>query len=165
MIHCYYGDGKGKTTAAIGQVIRMIGSGMKVQVIQFLKEGTSSEVKVLENLGIEVLYTDLPNTYIDMSNPETIKMLSKLEDSLLDKIDESCDAIVLDEILDAITLNLINEGKVYDLLVSLKQNHEIIVTGRAPNHKLKVIFDYSTQMKKYKHPYDLGVKSRKGIEY
>lgn len=165
MIQCYYGDGKGKTTAAIGQAIRMVGAGKKVQVIQFLKEGTSSEVKILQQLGIEVLYTDLPDTYIDMGNPETIKMLSKLEDSLFDKIDDSCEAIILDEILDAITLNLINEGKVYDRLMSLKDNHEIILTGRAPNHKIKVILDYSTQMKKHKHPYDLGVKSRKGIEY
>ena len=75
------------------------------------------------------------------------------------------EGIVLDEILDAIALNLLNEGKVYDCLVSLKETHEVILTGRQPSHKLKPILDYSSEIKKHKHPYDKGIKARKGIEF
>ena len=68
-------------------------------------------------------------------------------------------------ILDAISLSLINEQLVYDRLISLKDNHEVILTGRMPSNKLKVIFDYSSEIKKHKHPYDKGIMARKGIEY
>ena len=89
----------------------------------------------------------------------------RIAHKLFDMIDESYDAIVLDEILDVITLSLINEGKVYDLLVKMKDSHEIILTGRMPSHKIKPILDYSSEIKKHKHPFDLGIKARHGIEY
>ena len=94
-----------------------------------------------------------------------VKLVSRLEDELFEQIDESYEGIVLDEILDAIALNLLNEGKVYDCLVSLKETHEVILTGRQPSHKLKPILDYSSEIKKHKHPYDKGIKARKGIEF
>ena len=103
--------------------------------------------------------------FIDMHDPEMIKLVSRLEDELFEQIDESYEGIVLDEILDAIALNLLNEGKVYDCLVSLKETHEVILTGRQPSHKLKPILDYSSEIKKHKHPYDKGIKARRGIEF
>ena len=145
MIQCYYGNGKGKTTAAVGQALRMAGADKKVLFLQFLKDGDSSEIKMLKKCGI--------------------KVVSRLEDELFEQIDESYEGIVLDEILDAIALNLLNEGKVYDCLVSLKETHEVILTGRQPSHKLKPILDYSSEIKKHKHPYDKGIKARKGIEF
>ena len=151
MIQCYYGTGKGKTTAAIGQAIRLAGANKRVLFIQFLKDGNSSEIKMLERCGIKVLFKKMPQMFVDMQ--------------LFDMIDESYDAIVLDEILDVITLSLINEGKVYDLLVKMKDSHEIILTGRMPSHKIKPILDYSSEIKKHKHPYDLGIQARHGIEY
>ena len=165
MIQCYYGDGKGKTTAAIGQAIRMAGADKQVLFLQFLKDGNSSEIKMLEKCGIKVLFAKMPQMFIDMHDPEMIKLVSKLEDELFDLIDESYDGIVLDEILDAIALNLLNEGKVYDRLVKLKNDHEVILTGRQPSHKLKPILDYSSEIKKHKHPYDQGIKARRGIEF
>lgn len=165
MIQCYYGNGKGKTSAAIGQAIRMVGANKKVLFIQFLKDGNSSEVKMLEHCGIVVEYRKLPQMFVDMNDPEMIKLVSQLENELFALIDSKYDGIILDEILDAITLNLINEGKVYDKLVSLKENHEIIITGRLPSHKIKPILDYSSEIKKHKHPYDLGIRARRGIEF
>lgn len=165
MIQCYYGNGKGKTTAAIGQAIRLLGAGKKIQFIQFLKDGNSSEIKVLKQLGISVFYKKMPELFIDMQDPKMIKEVSRLENELFDLIDSNYDVIILDELLDVITLSLINEGKVYDLLVKLKDDHEIILTGRMPSHKIKPILDYSSEIKKHKHPFDKGIKARKGIEY
>ena len=165
MIQCYYGNGKGKTTAAIGQALRMVGAGKKVMMIQFLKDGFSSENKVLEKCGIRVLAQKMPAMFVNMNDPEMIKEVTMLVNDLFLMIDESYDGIILDELLDAIALNLINEGMVYDYLVDLKDNHEIILTGRMPSHKIKPILDYSSEVKKHKHPYDKGIKARKGIEY
>lgn len=165
MIQCYYGNGKGKTTAAVGQALRMAGAGKKVMMIQFLKDGFSSENKMLEQCGIKVIAQKMPDMFIDMSDPKMIKEVSVLVSNLFSMIDERYEGIVLDELLDAIALSLINEGSVYDKLVRLKDSHEIILTGRMPSHKLKPLLDYSSEVKKHKHPYDKGVRARKGIEY
>lgn len=165
MIQCYYGNGKGKTTAAVGQALRMAGAGKKVIMIQFLKDGFSSENKLLEKCGIKVLAQKMPAMFVDMNDPEMIKEVSQLVNDLFLTIDESYDGIVLDELLDAVALNLINEGLVYDRLADLKDSHEVVLTGRMPSHKIKPILDYSSEVKKHKHPYDQGIKARKGIEY
>lgn len=165
MIQCYYGNGKGKTTAAVGQALRMAGAGKKVMIIQFLKDGFSSENKLLEKCGVKVLAQKMPTMFVDMNDPKMIKEVSQLVNDLFLMIDESYDGIVLDELLDAIALNLINEGMVYERILDLKDDHEIILTGRMPSHKIKPILDYSSEIKKHKHPYDKGIKARKGIEY
>lgn len=165
MIQCYYGNGKGKTTAAVGQALRMVGAGKKVMMMQFLKDGFSSENMMLEKCGIKVIAQKMPEMFIDMNDPKMIKEVSLMVNQLFEKIDDSYDGIILDELLDAISLSLINEQLVYDRLISLKDNHEVILTGRMPSNKLKVIFDYSSEIKKHKHPYDKGIMARKGIEY
>ena len=165
MIQCYYGNGKGKTTAAVGQALRMAGAGKKVMIIQFLKDGFSSENKLLEKCGVKVLAQKMPTMFVDMNDPKMIKEVSQLVNDLFLMIDESYDGIVLDELLDAIALNLINEGMVDERILDLKDDHEIILTGRMPSHKIKPILDYSSEIKKHKHPYDKGIKARKGIEY
>lgn len=165
MIQCYYGNGKGKTTAAVGQALRMAGAGKKVMMIQFLKDGFSSENRLLEKCGVKVLAQKMPTMFVDMNDPKMIKEVSQLVNDLFLMIDESYDGIVLDELLDAIALNLINEGMVYERILDLKDDHEVILTGRVPSHKIKPILDYSSEIKKHKHPYDKGIKARKGIEY
>lgn len=165
MIQCYYGNGKGKTTAAVGQALRMAGAGKKVMMIQFLKDGFSSENRLLEKCGVKVLAQKMPTMFVDMNDPKMIKEVSQLVNDLFLMIDESYDGIVLDELLDTIALNLINEGMVYERILDLKDDHEVILTGRVPSHKIKPILDYSSEIKKHKHPYDKGIKARKGIEY
>lgn len=165
MIQCYYGDGKGKSTAAIGQALRMAGAGYQVLVIQFLKDGNSSEIKLLEKCGVKVLFKKMPQMFINMNDPKMVKEVSYLENELFEMIEEKYDGIILDELLDVITLGLINEGKVYDRLIALKDKHEIILTGRMPTHKIKTILDYSSEIKKHKHPYDQGIEARIGIEF
>lgn len=165
MLHIYYGVAKGKSTAAIGLACRMIGAGKRVQMIQFLKDGDSSEVKILKAMGVDVLYKKMPTTFVDFSNPQMIKDVSVLETALFEQVDESYDCIILDELLDVITLSFINEEMVYRMIKKHKDNCEIVMTGRQPTHKFRQLADYLTEMKKHKHPYDLGIKGRKGIEF
>ena len=98
MIQCYYGTGKGKTTAAIGQAIRLAGANKRVLFIQFLKDGNSSEIKMLDRCGIKVLFKKMPQMFVDMQDPKMIKQASNMENELSDMIDGSYDAIVLDGI-------------------------------------------------------------------
>lgn len=118
-------------------------------MIQFLKDGFSSENKLLKKCGVKVIAQKMPEMFIDMNDPKMIKEVSLMVNQLFEKIDESYDGIILDELLDVISLSLINEQLVYDRLVSLKDNHEVILTGRMPSNKLKVIFDYSSEIKKH----------------
>ena len=109
MIQCYYGDGKGKTTAAIGQALRMAGAGKKVIVIQFLKDGNSSENIMLKKCGIKVLAKKMPEMFIDMSDSKMIKEVSEQVNNLFSMIDENCDGIILDELLDALEKGIITK--------------------------------------------------------
>lgn len=165
MLHLYYGNGKGKTSAAIGLAIRMRGAGYSVLWISFLKDGDSSEVEMLKQIGVNVIYKKMPAMFINMHDPEMIKEVSFRQEELFKQITNQYDTIILDEVLDVITLNLINEEHVYAKVLSLKETKEIVMTGRQPTQKLKQISDYSTEMKKHKHPYDYQLKARKGIEY
>ncbi|MFV0393215.1 MAG: cob(I)yrinic acid a,c-diamide adenosyltransferase [Coprobacillaceae bacterium] len=165
MLHLYYGTGKGKTSAAIGLALRMRGAGKSVLWISFLKDGNSSEVSLLEQVGIKVIYKKMPEMFVDMNDPNMIKEVGTLQRDLFHQIDEDYDAIILDELLDVITLHLINEERVFSKINTLKDTKEIIMTGRQPTQKFKQISEYSTEMKKHKHPYDKGIHARKGIEY
>lgn len=165
MLHTYYGNGKGKTTAAMGLALRMRGANKSVLVIQFLKDGKSSEIKQLIELGVSVKFKKMPKMFIDLNDCKMIKEVGIMQNELFDCIDNQYDCIILDEILDAIVLNLINEDKVYRKLKELKEDKEIVLTGRKPTIKIQQLSDYSTQMKMNKHPYNNGVNARKGIEF
>ena len=105
MIQCYYGNGKGKTTAAVGQALRMAGADKKVLFLQFLKDGDSSEIKMLKKCGIKVLYAKMPQMFIDMHDPEMIKLVSRLEDELFEQIDESYEVQLSDSVQKQIDQN------------------------------------------------------------
>ena len=142
MIQIYYGFGKGKTTAAIGQGMRAKGAGNTVTLVQFFKDNKSSELSVLP---------------FDIFNaPDTLpfnpgKEYQAWVDSAIDYIISSkSDMIILDEFLDVI-----------DML----NGREIVITGHKKVERLFEKADYITFMDKIKHPYDMGVKARKGIEY
>jgi len=165
MLHLYYGTGKGKTSTAIGLALRMRGAGYSVQWISYLKDGNSSEVTMLKQAGVKVVYRTMPTMFVNMNDPQMIQEVSALQQALWASLDPQCDAIILDELLDVITLHLINEETVFTKIKELKERTEIVMTGRQPTHKFKQISDYSTEMKKHKHPYDIHIQARKGIEY
>jgi cob(I)alamin adenosyltransferase len=173
LIHLCVGDGKGKTTSAYGLLLRALGSGYRTAVFSFLKSDDSGEIAALrklagiyENLEINISQKKhgFFHSLCDSEKKEVENEVNALFSKLEKKINEEhCDLIVLDEIVDAINLNLVDENRFISLLSEKKC--EIIMTGRNPSEKLIEISDYVSEVKKIKHPYDKGICARKGIEF
>ena len=168
-IHIYYGYGKGKTTAAVGQIIRAAGSGLRVLVFQFLKDNSSSERKILEEIPA---VTCLPGRdkikFYNQMNSEEKAELKHYYTKALDEIVKFCspfDVLFLDEVLDAVSLNLLNEDKLMSFLQHKPRGLEIIMTGHDVSQRMIDVSDYATKMQKINHPYDKGQSAREGIEY
>ncbi len=171
MIHIYYGDGKGKTTAAIGLAVRAAGSRMKVLFVQFLKTEFSGERHTLshtENITLTFAPVDLKFTY-EMDENEKQKasaMFRKIFDDAVTKVlTEGYDMIVLDEVSTAVEAGMLSEHSLYEFVSDVPKNIEVVITGHNPPEKLLELADYVTEMKKIKHPYDKGVQARFGIEF
>lgn len=169
MIHLYHGDGKGKTTAACGLSVRAAGAGMKVLFAQFFKSGKSSEISVLSNVpGITVATPGVYHgRYKNMSDEEKAET-GDCYGAFFSDIAESSrdyDVIVLDEAVSAYRYGLIDPTALTRFLTEEKDRREIVLTGRDPAPELKELSDYVTEMKKEKHPFDTGVRARKGIEF
>lgn len=171
MIHIYYGDGKGKTTAAIGLAVRAAGSNMKVLVVQFLKTEFSGERNLLGNIDNVTLLTcplELKFT-VDMTDAErqqaAVLFRSMFERSAATSLSERYDMIVLDEIFDVMNEGMLNAAEVYEFITNAPNSIEIVMTGHNPSERFLAEADYVTEMKKIKHPYDKGITGRIGIEF
>ncbi|MBE7026076.1 MAG: cob(I)yrinic acid a,c-diamide adenosyltransferase [Ruminococcaceae bacterium] len=170
MIQAYFGNGKGKTTAAIGAVIRCVGCGQKALYVGFLKNNDSAEFKVLDTLeNIDMLFSNEKYNLYDNEKPELtpkiIKAYTKLLFDETARIITGYQMIVLDEILDAIQFGYVDEDEFIKVVNEWKNRVEIILTGHALTEKIKDISDYISEIKNTKHPYADGVLARKGIEY
>ncbi len=153
MIQIYYGNGKGKTSCAVGSGMRAKGAGMKVVFVQFFKTNKSSELSVLP-FEIYAAPDSLP------FNPDM--SYSKWVNGAVDYIKNAdADMIILDEFLDLIPEFI----SVSDALEIMKLDAEIIITGHKKNDEVFDRADYITYMKKERHPFDLGIKARRGIEF
>ena len=169
MRHIYTGNGKGKTTASVGQVIRGAGAGMRIFFFQFMKDGSSSEISVLERIGITVMCCYECNKFTFQMNEDEISAVKVSHNRMLDRainIIESglADMIVLDEFFGAYNANLFDR-KLAEKVISFDSDTEIILTGRNAPALFTDKADYITVMQKEKHPYDSGAGARKGIEY
>ncbi len=169
-IHIYCGDGKGKTTASVGLAIRAVGSGKKVVFLQFLKNGASSEMKILKNLN--QTETFVLSNYCGFIKNQSKEELAKIKcdyielfDKVIEKVQSDVDLLVLDEVLAACNHGIIEETKLISFLQNKPKNLEVILTGRNPSKRLLSFADYITEMKKVKHPFDEGVQARQGIEF
>ncbi len=170
MIQIYYGNGKGKTTAATGCAIRCAGCGKKVLFVQFLKNNTSSEFSVLEKLPeTDVIYSHTSYRLYDNMNSGQSRQLAEAYDKLLFTDVRKCAAnynmIILDEILDVVDFGYIDESALADFLTKLKSSTEIVMTGHCLPGKLADISDYISEIKEINHPYRRGVPPREGIEF
>ncbi|MEG1415671.1 MAG: cob(I)yrinic acid a,c-diamide adenosyltransferase [Clostridium sp.] len=167
LIHIYHGDGKGKTTAAIGLTIRCLGAGFKVLFCQFLKGQDTSEMNILLSLdGIDVKRAPSPKKFTFQMNSEELERLREDNNRFLDDIINNLQGynmLVLDEVIGAYNKNLLDRERLLELLDS-KRNCEIVLTGRDPDNELISRGDYVSEIKKIKHPYDKGIPSRIGIE-
>lgn len=171
LIHIYCGDGKGKTTAATGLAIRGAGHLMKVIFVQFMKDGTSNELKILDDIdNIDVMVCKKHLGFSWNMDDETKKLAeeeyTKLFEDAIDKaVKNDADMIIFDEIMSSVACKFVDEEKVLKFLNDKPEKLEVVMTGRNPSNKLIDKADYVSEIKKIKHPFDTGVGSRIGIEY
>ena len=166
MLQVYTGDGKGKTTAAIGLAVRAAGAGLKVFIGQFVKSMEYSEIKILENIdNIDVKQYGL-NCFIE-KEPEQKDIKAAQEG--LEEIKEvltsgKYDIVILDEANIAVYFDLFSVEELIEVIDSRNEGIEVIVTGRKAKEKLMDKADLVTDMQEIKHYYEKGVKARDGIE-
>lgn len=164
-IHIYHGDGKGKTTAAVGLCARAVGRGNRVLFCSFLKDGTSGEVKSLNILGVDTRFLSTPGFTWQLDERQTEELKTRIGEffSKIKQKSSDYDLIVLDEVLDAVNEKLLPEAEVIDFLRKNRET-EIVLTGRGPSETLVEKADYVTEMKLCKHPFNQGVAAREGVE-
>ncbi len=170
LIHLYCGDGKGKTTAALGLAIRALGSGFRVVFVQFLKSHATGELFVLEGMpNVTVLRGKQGNAFsFAMTEEEKEQTRFQQTENLMKAIalaeSGNCDMLVLDEAVGAYNRNLI-DGFVLEAFVRNKPDTvELVLTGRNPAQWMTDCADYVSEIGKVKHPYDRGIPARTGIE-
>lgn len=174
MIHLYTGDGKGKTSAAIGLGIRAAGWGRRVCFAQFMKGNDTGELHVLEKMPeVTILRSQKNFGFYDSMSESDKAELTEIHNEILDRLLETaesgnCDVMILDEVTYPIKWGLLSMQKLQRLLALEKENEdkiEIVFTGRDAGNILRDAADYITEMKCARHPYERGVEARKGIEF
>ena len=166
-IQIYTGDGKGKTTAALGLAVRAAGHGCKTYIAQFMKGQLYGELKAIVTnpyITIEQFGQDT-FVHVDRATPEDIRQAKKgIYSAKQAMLGNSYDIIILDEINVAIYFKLLTIENVIDLIKLKPQNIELVLTGRKAPQKLIELADLVTEMKEIKHYFQKGVPARDGIE-
>ncbi len=177
-VQVYTGNGKGKTTAAWGQAIRASGQGLKVAIIQFFKGEKprgglapfrgkgSGEAKMAKKLNLRV-YSFCPVHPSFGGEKEELKKECKKAIAFAKRLvmSKKYDLIILDEINIVLRDRLIEVNEVLDLIKKKPKGMELILTGRGAPKKIMEAADLVTEMREIKHPYQKGIKGRRGIEY
>ena len=170
LIHIYCGDGKGKTTAAVGLAVRCAGRGNKVLLVQFLKSRDSGELYSLAKLpDIEVMRGKESKKFTFQMNEEEKHALliehNKMFEQVLAKIKNGgYSLLILDEVIGALNAKVFEMPKLIEFLRHKPENLEVVLTGRNPAPELVEIADYVSEIRKVKHPMDKGILAREGIE-
>ena len=169
LIQVYTGNGKGKTTAALGLAIRALGHGARVHIIFFMKGefpyGERELLSKLPNLSFQVFGHEHlidPNNIKDDERQQACEALEASREALKSK---KYDLIVLDEINIASAWNLISMKDVIKLIDDKPSAVELVLTGRYADQRIIDKADLVTNMDEIKHPYRKGIEARKGIEY
>ncbi len=174
IIQIYYGNGKGKTTAAIGQAVRALGHGLRVYMAQFLKpmDAFSGEIAMFKVFGPHFIFRR-PNKscFLDNSLDKDVKekekwlILNEIEYAQELMLKSASDIFIFDELLTALNLGMIEECRLVQLLKMKPGQIEIILTGLESTQRIIDMADLVTDMRLIKHPYQYGLKARRGIEY
>ena len=170
-VHIYCGDGKGKTSSAVGLAVRASGRGKKVLIVRFLKTEDSGEVEVLRKIpGITVTPCDRTFGFVFRMNEEQKReagayFQSRFETAVKTAVEDGVDLLVLDEILASCNYGMVREDDVAEFLRNRPAEMEVVLTGRDPSDRLIALADYVSEIKMVKHPYTQGIGAREGIEY
>jgi cob(I)alamin adenosyltransferase len=167
MIHIYTGDGKGKTSAAMGLAIRAAGRGKKVVIVQFMKGRSTGELFSLARIpGVTVLRFEQNYGFFPNAGEEIrAKLTDQNNSNLREALNIPGDMLILDEVFSAYVLGAVDRTMIDDLVLGSQEKPELVLTGRDPPQHIIDAADYVSEIRKLKHPYDRGVKAREGIEY
>ena len=169
MLHIYYGDGKGKTTCAVGAAVRAAGNNLKVLFVQLFKTEQSGEraiLKAIDGVALTPCPEKLKFTF-QMSDEELLNEKEKYT-TLLNKISERSsefDMIVIDEFFTLIDCAFFDTEHLLSYIKSIYNETELILTGHQVDVRFIELADYATYFECRKHPYNSGAKPRKGIEF
>jgi len=167
LIQVYTGDGKGKTTAALGLALRAVGQGMKVIIIQFIKgDRTCGEhLFAAQYQPFEVVQLNPGNSFVQTL--EELRSTTEQSLAFAEKtiVSGGYDVVVLDEILVAVNKGLVTTQCLLNLMSKKPEEMELILTGRGAPREIVEKADLVTEMLAIKHPFDKGIKGRRGIEY
>lgn len=168
-IQVYTGNGKGKTTAAIGQAVRAAGFGLKTFIIQFMKEFPYNEIKSLEALSDFITIEQCgKDDFVYKKELPSVEEKEKVKKGLMLTLEKmksgKYDIIILDEVLVSIYFKLFTEKDILDFINQKPENVELIITGRYAPQNIIDAADLVTEMKEIKHYYSKGVSARRGIE-
>ena len=174
LIQIYTGDGKGKTTAAIGQAVRALGHNLRVCYISFFKDPEKwgyGEKGMLRKWGVDTFHLlgkgDCPYFWglSHFSRKRVRQECLKALGFIIEIFKKDYDLLILDEINIALRDGFLKEDEILFLLKEKPKSLEIILTGRGATPQLIKKAHLVTEMKKIKHPFDKRIRSRKGIEY
>lgn len=166
LVHLYWGEGKGKTTAAMGLALRALGRGRRVVIVQFLKGWPSGEVELLTGLGATVLRGKAGEKFVfQMTEAEKLASRAIQDENLEQALARESDLLVLDEACAAAELGMVNEALLRRAVLERPLAREVVLTGRAPQAWMREAADYETEMRAWKHPYERGIAAREGVEF
>jgi cob(I)alamin adenosyltransferase len=168
LIHIYTGPSKGKTTASVGLAVRAVGAGWKVLYCSFFKPDGSSEHESLVKLGVTLKRFSWRGTFFKKYTPEEMEEQRQALRAFLTDIEsdwKKYDLVVMDEIVYAVTSNVISEKDFLSFLDCKPATVELVLTGRDFPSAIASRADYISTMEQTKHPFDSGFLPRKGIEY
>ena len=169
LVEVFTGEGKGKTSAALGIVLRALGHGLRVHIVYFMKGNFPyGEQRVLAELPNVTFARFGHETFVDPANvkqeerEEAREAIQAAREAMLSS---EYDMIILDEINVAVAWNLVDIDQLMKLIDVKPEKVELVLTGRYADPRLIEIADLVTDMVKVKHPYDKGILSRKGVDY
>ncbi len=166
-VQIYTGDGKGKTTAAIGLAIRAAGAGLNVYIAQFIKMGEYSEIKALKRFSDRITLEQYGFGYFINRSPSKKDMRIARKGLKMVKnviVSGRFDVVILEEANIAVKYGIISVHELSELIITKPENTELIITGRYASPRIIELADLVTEMKVVKHYYKKGVHARVGIE-
>lgn len=168
-VQIYTGDGKGKTTAALGLALRAAGRGLKVSIVQFMKGRHYSELDAVSLLkGLLTVEQYGHPTFCRITeapDPDEVKRARRALERLHELMGtRACDILIADEIVTAMKFRLLAESDVLELMARRPSGMELVLTGRGATPALVEAADLVTEMREVKHYYRKGVQARPGIE-
>ncbi|MBE0477317.1 MAG: cob(I)yrinic acid a,c-diamide adenosyltransferase [Coriobacteriia bacterium] len=169
LVQVYTGEGKGKTTAAVGLALRAAGQGLRVCFVQFVKGGErSGELEPLERLGVRVVRPAQDSTGLLADGPTAEDRAAAEEAWSAAEEAVACgewDLVVLDEVNVAVRAGLGDVARLLYLLDDRPDHVEVVCTGRGAAAELMERADLVTEMRAVKHPFDAGITARRGIDF